>query len=39
MSTKYKLRITGECKQNMKLCKRRGLIMKLADFKALMQIA
>lgn len=25
MSTKYKLRITGECKQNMKLCKRRGL--------------
>ena len=27
MSTKYKLRITGECKQNMKLCKRRGLPM------------
>ena len=25
MSTKYKLRITGECKQNLKLCKRRGL--------------
>ena len=25
MSTKYRLRITGECKQNMKLCKRRGL--------------
>ena len=27
MSTKYRLRITGECKQNMKLCKRRGLSM------------
>ena len=27
MSTKYKLRITGECKQNLKLCKRRGLPM------------
>ena len=27
MSTKYKLRITGECKQNMKLCQRRGLPM------------
>ena len=27
MTTKYKLRITGECKQNMKLCKRRGLPM------------
>ena len=27
MSTKYRLRITGECKQNMKLCKRRGLPM------------
>ena len=27
MSTKYKLRITGECKQNMKLCMRRGLPM------------
>ena len=27
MSTKYKLRITRECKQNMKLCKRRGLPM------------
>ena len=26
MSTKYKLRITGECKQNMKLCKRRGSV-------------
>ena len=25
MSTKYKLRITGECKQNLKRCKRRGL--------------
>ena len=25
MTTKYKLRITGECKQNMKQCKRRGL--------------
>lgn len=24
---KFKLRITGECKQNMKLCKRRGLPM------------
>ncbi len=27
MSAKYKLRVTGECKQNMKLCKRRGLPM------------
>ena len=27
MSTKYTLRITGECKQNLKLCKRRGLPM------------
>ena len=27
MTAKYKLRITGECKQNMKLCKRRGLPM------------
>ena len=27
MSTRYKLRITGECKQNMKLCMRRGLPM------------
>ncbi len=27
MSTKYRLRITGECKQNLKLCKRRGLPM------------
>ena len=27
MTTKYKLRITGECKQNMKRCKRRGLPM------------
>lgn len=27
MSTKYKLRITGECKQNLKRCKRRGLPM------------
>ena len=27
MTTKYKLRITGECKQNMKQCKRRGLPM------------
>ena len=27
MKAKYKLRITGECKQNMKLCKRRGLPM------------
>ena len=27
MNTKYKLCITGECKQNMKLCKRRGLPM------------
>ena len=27
MTTKYKLRITGECKQNMKLCMRRGLPM------------
>jgi mRNA-degrading endonuclease YafQ of YafQ-DinJ toxin-antitoxin module len=27
MNTKYKLRVTGECKQNMKLCKRRGLPM------------
>lgn len=25
MSTKYALRITGECKQNLKLCKKRGL--------------
>ena len=25
MSTKYKLRITGECKENLKRCKRRGL--------------
>ena len=24
MSTKYRLRITGECKQNLKLCKRMG---------------
>ena len=23
--TKYELRITGECKQNLKLCKKRGL--------------
>ena len=22
--TKYELRITGECKQNLKLCKKRG---------------
>ena len=28
MSTKYKLRITGECKQNLKLCKRRGVYSK-----------
>ena len=27
MTTKYKLRITAECKQNMKQCKRRGLPM------------
>ena len=27
MSTKYNLRITNECKQNLKLCKRRGLPM------------
>lgn len=27
MSAKYKLRVTSECKQNMKLCKRRGLPM------------
>jgi len=27
MSTKYELRITGECKQNLKQCKRRGLPM------------
>ena len=27
MNTRYRLRITGECKQNMKLCKRRGLPM------------
>jgi mRNA interferase YafQ len=27
MSAKYRLRITGECKQNLKLCKRRGLPM------------
>ena len=27
MSTKLKLRITGECKQNMKLCQRLGLPM------------
>ena len=27
MKTKYELRITGECKQNLKLCKRRGLPM------------
>ena len=27
MTGKYKLQITGECKQNMKLCKRRGLPM------------
>ena len=27
MKPKYKLRITDECKQNMKLCKRRGLPM------------
>ena len=27
MSTKYSLRITGECKQNLKLCKKRGLPM------------
>ena len=26
---KLKLRITGECKQNMKLCKRRGLFVRL----------
>ena len=25
--TKYELRITGECKQNLKLCKKRGLPM------------
>ena len=25
MNTKYELRITGEFKQNLKLCKRRGL--------------
>jgi hypothetical protein len=23
--TKYELRITGECKQNLKICKKRGL--------------
>jgi hypothetical protein len=23
--TKYELHITGECKQNLKLCKKRGL--------------
>ncbi len=27
MTMKYKLRITGECKQNLKQCKRRGLPM------------
>ncbi|MBR4130464.1 MAG: type II toxin-antitoxin system YafQ family toxin [Bacteroidaceae bacterium] len=27
MKTKYELRITGECKQNLKLCKKRGLPM------------
>ena len=27
MKAKYELRITGECKQNLKLCKRRGLPM------------
>ena len=27
MKTKYKLRITGECKQNLKTCKKRGLPM------------
>lgn len=27
MNTKYELRITGEFKQNLKLCKRRGLPM------------
>ena len=27
MKTKYELRITGECKENLKLCKRRGLQM------------
>ena len=27
MSAKYRLRITGECKHNMKLCKRRGMPM------------
>ena len=25
--TKYELHITGECKQNLKLCKKRGLPM------------
>ena len=25
--TKYELRITGECKQNLKICKKRGLPM------------
>ena len=23
--TKYELRITGECKQNLRICKKRGL--------------
>ena len=27
MTTKYELRVTGEFKQNLKLCKRRGLPM------------
>lgn len=27
MSAKYELHITGECKQNLKLCKKRGLPM------------
>ena len=27
MTTKYELHITGECKQNLKRCKRRGLPM------------
>lgn len=27
MSTKYELYITGECKQNLKRCKKRGLPM------------
>lgn len=27
MKTKYELIVTGECKQNLKLCKKRGLPM------------